>query len=146
MKESRSRTSPEVSSHQERISPRQPSRWTSETNCSVAFERAFIAVGNTSRGVSGSSLTSNSATSTARYVGGKSFIPILSCFEWSKQVLQHRSSLQLVHFLLAIDLLAAKAVITQLLYCPENLNVFATATAPFDKIDDIDMAAADGLF
>lgn len=55
-------------------------------------------------------------------------------------------SLYLVHFLLAIDLPAAKAVITQLLHCPENLNVFATAAAPFDEIDDVDTAAVDGLF
>ena len=61
-------------------------------------------------------------------------------------MLQHRPSLQLVQFLLAIDLLAAKAIITQLLHCPENLNVFATAAAPFDEIDDVDMTAVDGLF
>jgi hypothetical protein len=59
---------------------------------------------------------------------------------------QHCSGLQLVHRLLTINLPAVIAVITQLLYCPENMDVFATAAAPFDKIDDVDMAAADGLF
>jgi len=48
--------------------------------------------------------------------------------------------------LLAINLPVAKAIITQFLYCPENPDVFATAAAPFDEIDDIDMAVADGLF
>lgn len=76
----------------------------------------------------------------------KLFIPIQSCCEWSEQVLQHCSGLQLVHRLLAINLLAGITVITQLLYCPENPNVFATAAAPFDEIDDVDVTAADGLF
>ncbi len=82
----------------------------------------------------------------ARYLIGKLFVPILSCFEWSKQVLQHCPGLQLVYHLLAVNLPAVITVITQLLYRPENLNVFATTAAPFDEIDDIDMTAANGLF
>ena len=61
-------------------------------------------------------------------------------------MLQHCPGLQFVHCLLAINLPAVIAVITQLLYCPENLNVFATAAAPLNEIDDVDMTAADGLF
>lgn len=84
--------------------------------------------------------------SIAQYLEGKLFVPILSCFKWSKQVFQHCPSLQLVDCLLAINLPAVIAVITQLLHCPENPNVFATAAAPFNEIDDIDMTVANRLF
>lgn len=85
-------------------------------------------------------------SSNARYLGGKLFIPILSCFERSKQMLQHCPDLQLVYRLLAINLPAVIAVITQIFYCPKNLNVFATTAAPFNEIDDVNMTATDGLF
>lgn len=61
-------------------------------------------------------------------------------------MLQHCPGLQLVYRLLAINLPTIIIVITQLLYCPENLNVFATAAAPFDEIDDVNVTATDGLF
>lgn len=60
-------------------------------------------------------------------------------------MLQHRPGFQLVPSSFTKDLVAAKAVITQILYCAEDLDVVATATSPFDDIDDIYMTAADGL-
>lgn len=60
-------------------------------------------------------------------------------------MLQHRPGFQLISGSFTKDLVAAKAVITQILYCAEDLDVFATATTPFDEIDDIYMTAADGL-
>lgn len=71
---------------------------------------------------------------------------MLSHFEWLKQVLQHCPGLQLVHRLLAIILPAVIAVITQFLYCPENLNLFATAAAPRNEIVGVDITSADRLF
>ena len=75
-------------------------------------------------------------------------ILIPSGFKWSKQVLQHRPGFQLVYHISAKNFLALKTIITQFLDCGENLDIFATiatVASPFDQINNVDMAIANGL-
>lgn len=68
-----------------------------------------------------------------------------SCFKWSKQVFEHRSSFQLVHHIFAENLLALKAIVTQFPDRGENLDMVATAAPPCNKINNVDMATVNGL-
>lgn len=67
------------------------------------------------------------------------------CFEWSKQVLEHRPSFQLVHHVFAENLPALKAIITQFLDCGKDPDMVETAASPFNKINNVDMTTPNRL-
>lgn len=76
---------------------------------------------------------------------GPGHIPVPSRFKRSKQVLQHGPNFQLVHLIFAKNLPALKTIVAQLLDRGKNLDIFAATTAPFNKVDNVDVATANSL-